>query len=383
MKIYLDWAATAPPDQKIAESTENTRFNAWANPASSHSYGRIAAQRLETARKRCSSSLGLPAENLYFTSGGTEADQLPLLSLLHRPSKHSIAISAIEHPAVREQARMLARIGWTVITIPCDSNGIVTPEAVTSVIRPDTVLVSVMAVNNETGAAQPIAEISKTLKEQCKGKRKILLHVDAVQAVGKTMCSASFWDADSIAVSAHKLGGPRGIGLLYLARPFDPFIQGGGQEKGIRSGTVNVEGAWALSLCLEQSKQNLNLQLEDGFNINRQLLSHLVTIDGISVLPESRIPGDTRYSPWIIKLTNNRFPGEVFVRMCDEAGLVISTGSACSSGKGDTSVLEAMRIEKEKQTNAFRISFGPQTTIDEIDVACKIITAVMKTTMVF
>lgn len=379
MSIYLDWAATAPPDPEINNLIHTPVNSGWANPASSHRYGRDAAKRLEIARTRCAEALDLPAENLYFTSGGTEADHLPLLSLLLRPAKHSIAISAIEHPAIREQARMLTHTGWTVISIPCNSDGIITPEAVIAAIRPDTVLVAVMAVNNDTGAVQPVAEISKKLKEHCKGKRKPLLHVDAVQSIGKTMCSAACWDADSIAISAHKLGGPRGIGLLYLARPFEPFIRGGGQEKGIRSGTVNVDGAWALSLCLEKAAKNLQSQMEQGYFLNNHLFERISAINGLSVLPESRKEGDTRFSPWIIKLTNNQFPGEVFVRICDDAGLALSTGSACSSGKGDTSVLEAMGIDKDKRTNAFRISMGPKTSIDELNAACDIIYAVMNT----
>lgn len=142
---------------------------------------------------------------------------------------------------------------------------------------------------------------------------------------------------------------------------------------------MNVDGAWALSLCLEKAAKNLQSQMEKAYLLNDQLFKRISAINGLSVLPESRTACDSRFSPWIIKLTNNQFPGEVFVRVCDDAGLALSTGSACSSGKGDTSVLEAMGIDKEKRLHAFRLSFGPQTSLDEIHSACDIICTVMNT----
>jgi cysteine desulfurase len=298
-----------------------------------------------------------------------------MLALLQRPVRGTIAVSAIEHPAIKEQARMLECLGWKTLSIPANKEGIITAEAVLRTIHDDTAFVAVMAVNNETGAIQPVEEIATALRTKCAGKKKPHFHVDAVQAAGKIPLNLSFPGIDSGAVSAHKLRGPRGIGLLYLAHRIEPFIRGGGQESGFRPGTENVAGAVALSLCLEKAIASLGSpEAEDRMEY---LMSSLTANKAITPIPESRAARDERFSPYVAQFTNAKIPGEVLVRALSDKGVYISTGSACSSKKRSRPVLEAMHVSADKQQNAFRISLGPLTTNADIDALAKALEEVL------
>lgn len=362
MSVYLDWAATAPVDPAAMIEMESVLHDAWGNPSSRHKYGKHAAGILDSARKRCAQALGVPPATVVFTSGGTESDHLPLLSLLQRPVRGTVAFSAIEHPAVSEQARSLETTGWKALPIPVTKDGFVTPDAVLATIREDTAFVAVMAVNNETGAIQPIREISEALTLECRGRKRPHFHVDAVQAAGKVPLPFPFSGIDSASISAHKIGGPRGIGLMYLSRRIEPFIRGGGQESGIRPGTENVAGAVALARCLESCDPVSPTLAENGAYLH-ELLSGIA---GISIIPRSRTLLDPRFSPCIFQCTNTRLPGEVLVRMLSDLDIHISTGSACSSRKKGRPVLQAMGVSPEEQQNAFRISTGPTTTRNDL-----------------
>ena len=238
MKGYFDWAATSPPDPEIHSLASQKAAKTWGNPSSLYSLGKKAAESLEEARGKCAAVLGVPADSLFFTSGGTESDYLPLLSLLRRPVKGSLIVSAVEHSAVINQAKMLESCGWKVITVRPDGNGIVKPESVVSALQEDTVFVAVMTVNNETGAIQPVKEIAAALSKN--SRRHIHFHTDAVQGAGKILFSLKETGVDSAAFSGHKLGGARGAGLLYCPRQPEAFISGGGQERGFRPGTENL-----------------------------------------------------------------------------------------------------------------------------------------------
>ena len=249
---YFDWASTSPSDNKILQEALEISQSAWANPSSIHAGGKEARTILESSREKCASVLGVKTEQIYFTSGGTESNHIPLLSVLNRPKKGTVLLSSIEHPANREMASSLQKCGWKTVFIPSSSDGIITPESVEKCLSDDTVFVSIMAVNNETGAIQPVYEIAELLKKFYSGKRKPKFHIDCVQAAGKIPLNISADGIDSAAFSAHKISGPRGIGILYLKEPIEPFLKGGGQEKYIRSGTENLFGAVAFSKCLEK-----------------------------------------------------------------------------------------------------------------------------------
>jgi len=260
---------------------------------------------------------------------------------------------------------MLELTGWKLLTIPVTRDGFVTPEAVLETVREDTAFVAVMAVNNETGAIQPVSEIARALSASCAGRKRPHFHVDAVQAAGKIPFDFSMPGLDSAAISGHKLMGPHGIGLLYLHHRFEPFIRGGGQESGLRPGTENLAGAWALSRCLEKS---IGAIPEGRAQDVMECLIRTVTAHpGVSVIPASRTARDPRFSPWILQCTNDRLPGEVLVRALSDRGICISTGSACSSRKKNRPVLQAMHVPPALQQNAFRLSIGPGTGIGDIE----------------
>ena len=249
---YFDWAATSPVDEDILKKSLESSIQNWANPSSVHMAGKKAKEELDKARDLVAKTLGVKSQNIFFTSGGTESNHIPILAQLNKPSCGTILISSIEHPAIREQAQALTKCGWKIVSIPSNKDGIITPEAVENLLTTDTMLVCVMAVNNETGSIQPIYEIADTINKWSEGKRKPKFHVDCVQAAGKIKLNINYKGIDSASFSAHKICGPRGIGVLYLENPIEAFLKGGGQEKGIRSGTENLFGAIAISKVLEK-----------------------------------------------------------------------------------------------------------------------------------
>ena len=356
---YFDWAATSPADEDILKQSVELTLKDWGNPSSTHQVGKNARTLLEQARERAAKALGVPAGTVYFTSGGTESDQIPLLAQLCKPAKGTVLISSIEHPAVREQALALKNCGWKVEQLPVDKNGIVSPQAVLECLTSDTTLVCIMAVNNETGVIQPIYEIADAITKWSSGKRKPKLHVDCVQAAGKIPLNLSHPGIDSAALSSHKICGPRGIGILYMKDAVDVFLRGGGQEKGIRSGTENVLGAVAFSLALERyyNKDNSSQrQVTDDF------VKKLATLKGCTIVPSGRLENPELFSPYVVQAAFDHIPGNVMLRALDSHGFYISTGSACSSKKNKRPVLEAMHITPQLSENAVRFSFGPHTT---------------------
>ena len=356
---YFDWAATSPVDEDILKQAVELTLKDWGNPSSSHQVGKNARTLLEQARDRAAKALGVPSGTIYFTSGGTESDQIPLLAQLCKPAKGTVLISSIEHPAVREQALALKNCGWNVVQLPVDKNGIVTPEAVTGCLTSDTTLVCIMAVNNETGSIQPVYEIADAVTAWAAGKRKPKFHVDCVQAAGKIQLNLAHSGIDSAALSSHKICGPRGIGILYMKDQIDVFLRGGGQEKGIRSGTENVLGAVAFSLALERYYNKEKPELVEA---SARFVESLAQLKGCTIIPPGRLQNPELFSPYVVQAAFDHIPGNVMLRALDSKGFYISTGSACSSKKNKRPVLEAMHITPQLSENAVRFSFGPHTT---------------------
>jgi cysteine desulfurase len=372
VSAYFDWAATALPDRAIFTEALESSLALYGNPSSVHAPGKAARVAIEAARDCAARSLCVKTESVFFTSGGTESNHLPMLSLLQRPVRGSIAISAIEHPSIVEQARMLELSGWKTLVIPVTKEGFISVDAVMNTIRDDTAYVACMAVNNETGAIQDIRGIAESLLHLPAGRKKPHFHVDAVQAAGKIPLELSIPGIDSASISAHKISGPRGIGCLYLPRKFEPFIRGGGQESGIRPGTENLAGIIAHSRALElhcvSDGTVSRPRGEDGVRKSMARIIEDIRATGrITVIPPSRSPDDSRFSPFVLQCTNARIPGEVLVRALSEREVYISTGSACSSKKKGRPVLQAMNLSPDAQQNAFRISIGCETTMEDID----------------
>lgn len=373
---YFDWAATTPPDQDILKESLEITMKNWGNPSSVHQIGKNAKFVLEETRAKVAKTLGVKTENIYFTSGGTESDQIPLLSVMTKPLCGTVLISSIEHPAIREQAYAMKHCGWKIIELPADKYGIIQPQTVVDYLTDDTMLVCIMAVNNETGVIQPIYEIADALTQASKNKRRPKFHVDCVQAAGKIKLDLSHNGIDSAAISSHKICGPRGIGILYLKDKLEPFLKGGGQEKNIRSGTENVFGAVAISKCLERYYNKDNSEFT---KISQDFVNQLSQLKGCTIIPQSRLEKPELFSPFVVQAAFSKIPGNVMLRALDSEGFSISTGSACSSKKNNRPVLEAMHINNDLRETSVRFSFGPHTTQKAVSELFKIVSKINST----
>lgn len=389
--IYLDWAASAIPYADEIEAAYREATAVFANPSAQHRFGKDARAMLENARSRCAAVLGVSPETLYFTSGASESNSLVLLSLLTRPSAGSLVISTIEHPSVREQAAVLEHCGWAVLTAPSDKNGCITPDAVLHTLRADTMLVAIMGVNNEVGSVQPVREIARALKAHTAGKRPVHFHADMVQSIGKLpIAELGLADVDSASMSAHKIGGPRGIGLLYLKQPFSSGIRGGSQEHNIRPGTENLAGACALARCLEKTYTDFEQKFERAGELSRFLIEALHRLPECSVIPAARISADMAeapalaeaspraFSPWIIQVSFKNVPAEIMTRCLSDRGIFVSAGSACSSKKKNRPILAALSVSPEIAQNAIRISIGHSTEKSDLEQLIAAVTEIVK-----
>ena len=380
--IYLDWAASAMPYTDEIEAAYREATAVFANPSAQHRFGKEARNMLEKARSRCAAVLGVPAETLYFTSGASESNSLVLLSLLTRPATGSLVISNIEHPSVREQAAVLEHCGWTILKAPSDKSGCITPDAVLHTLREDTVLVAIMGVNNEIGSVQPVRDIAQALKAHTAEKRPVHFHVDMVQSIGKLpVAELGLADVHSASMSAHKIGGPRGIGLLYLKQPLNSGIRGGSQERNIRPGTENLAGACALARCLEKTYTDFQQKFERAGELSRFLIEALCQIPECSIIPAARVsseisaaavPNNTKqhghtFSPWIIQASFRNVPAEIMTRCLSDRDIFVSAGSACSSKKKVRPILAALSVSPEIAQNAIRISIGHSTKKSDLE----------------
>jgi cysteine desulfurase len=385
---YLDWASTSPPDSSLLSEAAALASDFYGNPSSNHALGQAAAAKLEEARQRLAGALGARlaaatrggqsrGERLIFTSGGSEADAIVLLSFLRR--KESLRDKAIhivtthvEHAAIYEEARIFGSLGIEVTFVNPGPDGLVKPEAVAQAMRKETALVAVMAVNNETGAIMPLSDIRKVLDSASAALGRSsppLFHSDAVQALGKIPFRPRELGLSSAAFSSHKLRGPRGIGALWLDAEIAPLALGGGQEGGVRSGTENLQGAWAFSRAAEEAQAALDAHAAHARELEAHLLSGLSSIAGALPLPLGRQAGDPRYSPFVLSAAFPGLSGEVFARALSDDGIAVSTGSACSSNgvQRGRRVLEAMGLAPDLAFSAIRVSTGYTTQLEDID----------------
>ena len=363
-RTYLDWAATAIPHNT------GTVKAIYGNPSSLHTEGRLAREALENARRRCAGVLGVPPETLYFTSGGSESNALVLHSLLRRPGTGRILYSAVEHPSVRENCLVLEKLGLPASAIGVEKDGRVSGVTFGRALEKhnDTRFVAVMGVNNETGAVMDIAALVSRLRSHESG-RPIHFHCDLAQSLGKVPVDISAWGIDSASFSAHKLGGPCGIGLLYLKKTLEPLYSGGRQEGGIRPGTENTSGAVALADILEL-RANPDTVIQEAEKARTRLtylIGNLKKINRCGFIPEDRHAQDERFSPWILQTRFKEVPGEVMVRALDDAGIAISTGSACSAASRVRPVLAAMGLDESVRLEGVRISQGWSTNTTDMD----------------
>jgi cysteine desulfurase len=366
-RYYFDWAATAPP---LPLDSSPTPFG---NPSSRHLEGRLARQALEDARARCAKVLGVQPGELYFTSGGTESNAIALQSLVLRKNA-PLLVSTVEHPSVGENALTLGRLGVSLGHIAVEADGRASERTLESALAkaPGARFAAIMGVNNETGAVMDIPALGKVLRNH--DGPPIHFHSDLVQALGKVPLDIAAWGLDSASFSAHKIGGPRGIGLLWLRRTKGPQVLealsvGGGQEGGIRPGTENVAGAIALADCMERlvEPRIVRANYEAAAARWKALIRALRGLDRCALIPEDRGDEDPRFSPWILQAAFRGIPGEVMARALDDAGFAVSTGSACSSRSHRRPVLEAMGIRGDRSLEGIRLSQGWATTAEDIE----------------
>ncbi len=369
-RIYLDWAATAVPDETILTEALKRSITYYGNPSSPHKTGKEAESAIEESRKTLADVLGCSPYQLSFTSGGTESNNIVLSSLLNKKRKGNIVISAIEHSSVYEPAMRLKLSGWELRIVRPEKNGIISAERFRAAVDENTALAALIMLNNETGSIQNIAETGSKLAAM---KNKPHFHIDAVQAAGKIPLNLNSLPVDSASMSSHKFRGPRGTGLLYLKKPVEPVYAGGGQENGIRHGTENTFGITATAEAAKKAFINIDNNLSHALELKKILINRLSKISGAEFIPNNtgELLDTDIYSPYILSLAVKPVPGEVLVRVLSDRGFDIATGSACASGKKKRSrIMEAMSISSETAFSAIRISTGTSTTIEEINQFC-------------
>ncbi|WP_239617396.1 cysteine desulfurase family protein [Cohnella mopanensis] len=368
---YYDHSASTPMLPMVIQTMSELMKLHYANPAALHKSGAEAMKLIDRARASISDRMGSEPGEVVFTSGGTESNNLAIkgsVNKVARSSKHIIT-SAIEHASVFESFRQLETFGIHTTILPVDRQGKIRPEDVANAIRKDTVLVSIMQVNNETGVVQPIREIGQLLGEF----PHVRFHVDGVQAVGKVPFSWKEWGVDLYSGSAHKFGGPKGLGFLLVksGNELSPLLSGGDQEQGTRSGTHNVPGIVAMSQALRLAVESQEARRERMYAIRRRLLHIVGDIPELlfNGVHSDEADGETGAAPHIVNFSYPGMRPEVIIHMLEKHGILVSSQSACSSKSLQPSrVLLAMGQDADRASGSIRISFGDEHTMEDIEI---------------
>ena len=365
MEVYLDNSATTRAYPEVASLVAEIMTKEYGNPASMHLKGVEAESYIKASKKTIAGILKVQEKEIFYTSGGTEADNWALMGAAYanaRMGRHLIT-TRIEHPAVLKTMEHLKEQGFEITYLPVDSLGRVYPEDVQRAIRRDTILVSVMYVNNEVGTIQPIEEIGALIKRI---DPRILFHVDAVQGFGKLRLYPKKWNIDMVSVSGHKIHGPKGVGFLYIDEKVKirPIIFGGGQQKNYRSGTENVPGVAGIGKAAELIYRDLEEDTKRLYGLKRRFIEGLGQMDQIYI----NGPQDDEGAPHIVSASIAGIRSEVLLHALEEKGVCVSAGSACSSHKHTVSAtLESMGIDKQLMDTTLRFSFSVFTTEEEIE----------------
>ncbi len=363
-RIYFDNAATTPLLPAAKDAMAPFWDEIYGNASSPYATSRAARMALDGARVEIAKLIGANPDEIAWTGGGTESDNWALLGVAfaNLEKRGHFIISAIEHHAVLEVAPMLCELGFEVDFARCNASGMVEPEEIARLLRPGTLLVSLMSANNETGALQPVAEISKICREN-----GVLFHCDATQSAGKTALDVDFdmeRGADLLTLSAHKIGGPKGVGALYIRRGtrMKPLLRGGAQERGRRAGTENVPGIAGFAAAATHARTHLDENAAYLENLRNQLENGLLALGQIEIIA-GNAPRAPHFSSFIVR--NVR--AESLALNLDLQGFAVGTGSACASGALEPShVLAAMGYDAKAAKSALRVSFGVQNTGNEV-----------------
>ncbi len=371
--IYVDNAATTAMSDKAVEALTPYLKGVYGNPSSLHTVGQVAKEALEDARARFAKCINAEAKEIYFTSGGSEADNQCIRSAalngLKKGKKHIIS-TAFEHHAVLHTLKKLEKEGFEVTYLDVHADGLVTAEQVAEAIRPDTALVTIMYANNEIGTIQPIREIG----EVCKSAG-VVFHTDAVQAAGHIPVDVKADNIDMLSVSAHKFHGPKGVGAIYCRKGIllNTFIEGGAQERGRRAGTENIGGVVSMTVALEEAVKNMA-----GNAVKLKKMRDRL-IDGLLKIPHSRLNGDRKMRlPANVNMCFEGIEGEGLLLLLDAKGICASSGSACTSGSLDPShVLLAIGLPHEVAHGSLRISLSEDNTDEDVDAILKAVPEVV------
>ncbi|MDD6189128.1 MAG: cysteine desulfurase family protein [Clostridiales bacterium] len=360
--IYLDNSATTKVCPEAARAALEAMTECYGNPSSGHAMGRAAGELLSTSRDKIARAIGAAREEIFFTSGGTEADNWAIIcGARHnaRVGKHVIT-TAVEHDAVLKSMKELEKLGFDVEYIKPDGDGNIPAQRFIDAIRPDTALISVMMVNNETGCVFPVADIARGIRLK---KSRALLHVDAVQGFLKLPFKVKTLGADMISLSSHKVHGPKGVGALYVKKELHlpPLLVGGGQESGYRSGTEGIPGIAGFAAAVEAGIRNMSGNIAHMQEL-KERLKELLSEN----LPESVIIG-AGAAPHILSLSMPGYKSEVMMNYLDARGICVSKGSACKRGKR-SHVLEAMGLSNDVMDGSLRVSLCPENTLEEIQI---------------
>lgn len=361
--IYMDHAATTAVRPEVMEAMLPYFIEHYGNPSSIHSVGRDARKVIENARRQVGLAIGAEAREIYFTAGGTESDNWAIRAACEANAgkgKHLIT-SAVEHHAVLNTCKAMEKQGWEVTYLPVDAQGLVNPLAVKSAIRPDTVLITIMAANNEIGTIEPVAEIGEIARAA-----GVTFHTDAVQAVGAIPVDVNAWNVDMLSLSAHKFYGPKGVGALYVKKGarIHNLLYGGAQERGLRAGTENLPGIVGLGKAIELATAELPESQKGLTTLRDQLIQGI-----LQAIPEVRLNGHpTRRLPGNVNVSVRYVEGEALLMRLDLSGIEASSGSACTSGSLDPShVLLAIGLPHEIAHGSLRLSLGHDNTQADVD----------------
>jgi cysteine desulfurase len=372
-EYYLDYNATTPTDPRVLEEMTGYFNRQFHNPSSFYRKAGEANQAVETARKRMADLVNSDIGNIYFTSGGTESDNLAILGAVRKNGrKGHIITSKIEHPAVFNVCKYLEKNGFEVTYLPVDANGLVAPDDLKKSIKDSTMLVSIMHSNNEIGTIQPLKRLIGIAHE-----RGVLFHSDAVQAVGKVPIDVKDLDIDLMSFSGHKFYGPKGIGGLYKKKDvkLEPLVQGGGHERGLRAGTENVPGIVGLGKAAQLAMEEMS-QVERKIRPLRDRLQKKI----IERVPEVLVNGDTPERLFnTLNVSIKYIEGEAILGFLDAEGLALSSGSACSSKSLDPShVLLAIGLKHEDAHGSLRISLGKFNEAEDVDKLIEVLPPVVE-----
>lgn len=365
MEAYLDNSATTRCSERAAEMVMKVMREDFGNPSSMHTKGVEAEHYIRDAKEFFAKNLKVDEKEIYFTSGGTESNNLALIgtAMANRRSGNHLITTSVEHASVGNPMKYLEEQGFEVTYLPVDQDGIVSLGALKEALRPETILVSVMYVNNEVGAVQPADEIAKLVKDY---DSKIIFHVDAIQAYGKYRIWPKKEGIDLLSVSGHKIHGPKGTGILYVNSKLKihPIILGGGQQKGMRSGTENVPGIAGLAEAAKECYENLDEKVDRLYALKERFVKQIEQLEGVKI--NGRTGRDS--APHIVSVSFRDVRSEVLLHALEEKGIYVSAGSACSSNKPAVSyTLKSMGIEKDLLGSTLRFSFCFETTEEETD----------------